>query len=1046
MKKIAFFLSILLFMGTLVANAQTRNITGTVTSTEDGQPIPGVSVSVKGTTLGTITSIDGVFEMKIPQDAKALVVSFVGMKTQNVELTSASDYKIALKPDLVGIDEVVVTAIGIERSAREVGYAMSSISDEQLNMAKSPTIAGGLMGKVAGLQITTVSTGVNTSQRVILRGNRSFTGNNQALLVLDGVPVSLSYLTSLNPNDVKEISILKGANASALYGSDAANGVIMVTTKQGSKESMQVQFSNTTTFDKVAYLPEFQTRFGTGSSSDKYGNPIFEAYENQQYGDEFDGKMRGIGRKDEYGRMQEVIYAAIPGEKERAFDTGMTIQNDLSFSAGDKKSTFFASIQDAVVKGLVPGDDLRRDAIRLNGSRKYKGFKATGNVNYTHTEDEISTANFLWPIYNTGQHIPLTSYSDWRTPSTPEKTNWADIDHYYNDYYNNPYTEKDKNRRKRRRDQLIGTLTLSQDITSWLNGMVRSSLSLNNSTYKTTHEEWNFSYWAEHESGRSTPSGGDKKASVSDGSSYDFRWTNDFILTANNEFEDFKLTTILGATTRSGYVHYINVSASALEVPGLYNISNRLGELGGSQAYYEGRTMGVFGDVTLGYKNFLFLHASGRNDWDSRLDPSQWSFFYPGVDVSFVFTEAIPALADNSVLSYGKLRGGIAKVGSINILPYSLENTFVVTGGFPYGDLTAHSISGSLKNRYLEPEFTLSKEIGMDLNFFESRINLEMAYYTMSTTNQTLPAEIPYSSGYSSMFVNAGEMKNSGVEVELGLVPVSTKDFRWDVNINYANWNSLVVSLTDKFDELNISRPGRNNFVYAIKGQPYPVNKASDFDRDPQGRVIVDAKTGLPTKSTDLVITGQTTPKHILGLQTYLRYKGFTAGISAEYRGGFVLRSGPGRDMMFPGISAISASAGRERFVFPNSVINVGTADNPEYVENTNITTNDGNVDFWTQTYRGVSRPFVTNAAFWKIRELSLYYDVPERFLTSGTGGFVKGIKAGFVGRNLFMFLPDSNMYGDPEANKGNDNDVGYAPPASIPPSKSYGFNVTITF
>ncbi len=450
MKKIALFLSILLFMGTLVANAQTRQVTGTVTSAEDSQPIPGVSVSVKGTTLGTITNIDGIFDLKVPEDAATLVVSFVGMKTQAIELSSASEYTISLEPDLVGIDEVVVTAIGIERSSREIGYSMSTIDQEQLNTVKPLTIASGLVGKVAGLQISTTSTGVNPSQRVILRGNRSLTGNNQALLVLDGVPVSLSYLTSLNPNDVQDISILKGANASALYGSDAANGVIMVTTKQGSKDNIQVQFSNTTTFDKVAYLPEFQTRFGTGSSSDKYGNPVFEAYENQQYGDEFDGLMRGIGRPDEYGRMQEVPYGNIPGEKEAFFDTGMTMQNDLSFSAGDENSTFFVSIQDAIVKGLLPGDELRRNAVRLNASRKYKGFKATGNMNYTHTEDDITTSNILWPIYNTGQNIPLTDYADWRTPSTPEKTNYADINHYYNDYYNNPYTDKDKNRRKRR--------------------------------------------------------------------------------------------------------------------------------------------------------------------------------------------------------------------------------------------------------------------------------------------------------------------------------------------------------------------------------------------------------------------------------------------------------------------------------------------------------------------------------------------------------------------------------------------------------------------
>ena len=1046
MKKIAILLSMLLFMGNLVASAQTKTITGTVTAAEDEMPIPGVSVSVKGTTLGTVTNIDGEFELKVPEGAKELLVSFVGMKNQTVPITSATSYTIVMEADLVGIDEVVVTAIGIERSSREVGYSMSKVDEETLTMAKSPTLATGLQGKVAGLQISTTSTGVNPDQRVTLRGNRSFTGNNQALLVLDGVPVSLSYLTSLNPNDVQDISILKGANASALYGSDAANGVIMVTTKQGSKQKIQIQFSNSTTFDKVAYLPDMQNRFGSGSSSDAFGNPVYESYENQQYGHEFNGELIMIGVADEYGNYQEVPYAPIAGEKEAFFDTGLTMQNDLSFSAGDDKGSFFISLQDAVVKGLIPRDELRRDAVRFNGTRKYNGFTARANVNFTHIEDEVTVNNVLWSVYNTAQHIPLTSYQNWRPLSTPEETNWADINHYYNAYYDNPYTEIDKNRRTRRRDQLIGTLDLSQQITPWLKATARTSMNLQTNVWKTRYEAWDFSDWAIHDSGRSIS--GDIKADVQDGSTLSWRWTNDFLLTVDHSFGDFSLNAIAGASTRSTYYNYLRTDVAELEVPGVYNFRNRLGELTGEQYYTETRRWGVFGDVTLGYKEFLFLHASGRNDWDSRLDPSNWSFFYPGVDASFIFTEAIPGLKDNPILSYGKLRGGIAKVGSINISPYDLENTFSVTGGFPYGSLTAHSISNSLKNRYLEPEFTLSKEIGLDLNFYDSRLNLEATYYTMSTTNQTLPAEIAYSSGYSSMNVNAGEMKNSGVELELGLVPVSTNDLRWDVNVSYAYWKSEVVSLTDAFDELYLG----DNFVYAIVGEPYPVNKASDFDRVPDenspyfGRVIVDAETGMPTKSTDLHITGQTVPKHIVGAQSYLRWKGFTAGISAEYRGGHVMRSGLGNDMMFPGIDAVSASAGRERFVYPNSVINVGTADNPEYVENTNITTIEGNVDFWTQTYRQISRPFVVNAAFLKIREISLYYDVPSQILSEKTGNFIKGAKVGFIGRNLWTWLPESNGYGDPEANNGTGNAVGYSPAGAIPPTKSYGFNLTVTF
>ncbi|HCC71912.1 MAG TPA: hypothetical protein DEQ09_12290, partial [Bacteroidales bacterium] len=963
---------------------------------------------------------------------------FVGMKTVEEAIGGRITINVVMEPEILGIDEVVVTSLGITRKAREIGYSLSTLKADELTQAKTQTISSGLVGKVAGLQINTTSGGVNPAQRVILRGNRSFLGNNQALVVLDGVPVSIGYLATLNPNDVEDISILKGANASALYGSDAANGVVMVTTKQGSRDKIQVQYSNTTTFDQVAFLPDFQTRFGAGSSSDAYGNPVYETYENQQYGPEFDGEMRRIGMGDEYDRWEEYPFEARPDEKKNFFDTGLTMQNDLSFSAGNNSGSYFVSIQDAVVKGLVPKDRLRRNSVRFNGTRNYGGFTATVNVNYAHTEDDITVTNVLWSVYNTPQNVPLNSYSDWRAPSTPEETNWGDINHYFNAYYDNPYTELDKNRRDRRRDYVIGTLSLSQDFTSWLNVMLRSSVSANFTTYKTRYEEWDFSEWAINESGRAVTH--DFPADVSDGMNMGYRWTNDLLIKATRSFGDISMTAIAGGTTRSTFSNSLSVGVPSLEVPGLYNISNRKGELSGSQSYYETRRTSVFGDLTLGYRNFLFLHASGRNDWDSRLNSEYWSYFYPAVDASFVFTEAIPALKGNPILTYGKIRGGIAKVGSVSIGAYNLENEFYVIGDFPYAQTVAHGISNSMKNPFMEPEFTLSNEIGIDLNFFESRINLEAVYYNMSTTNQTLPADIPPSSGFTSMYINSGEMFNEGIELELQLVPVFKQDLRVDLNINYTYWHNEVKSLTEAFTELSLG-----NYVHAIVGETYPTLVTSDYERDPEGRVIVNAKTGLPTKSTDLFRQGQTTPKHIVGIQPHVRYKGFSLGASFEYRGGFVMRSGPARDMSFTGISDITSWTGREKFVWPNSVINVGTEDNPEYKPNEDIQTNAGSVNFWTQTYRSTIDNFVINAAFWKVREITLFYDVPRTALTF-TNNLVKGIRVGFVGRNLFMLLPESNMYGDPESNNGTGNAVGYAPGGAIPPTRSYGFNLTFTF
>ncbi len=1051
MKKLFISIALILFAGVASLSAQTRVITGTVTSAVEGEgPMPGVTVQVLGTTIGTITDANGMYSLQVPQNATTLVFSYIGMKKQEVEISGRSVITVTMESELLGLQEVVVSAFGIKRNAGEIGSAITQVESAMITQARPISAASALSGKVAGLQINTVNSSVSPDVRVVLRGNRSFLGNNQALLVLDGVPVNLAYLQTLNPNDMESINILKGANAAALYGSEAANGVIVVTTKTGSKDKTQIIFSNTTTLDKVAYFPEMQDRFGSGSSADVFGNPIYEAFENQCWGPEFDDSLVRIGLWDENGDSLTTNYSPKPREKYNFWDTGITIQNDLSFSSGNETGTLFLSVQDVLIKGVVPGDEARRDIIRLNGTKQYKGFMAAFNFNYTLRTQETSNSNVYWNVLNTPMHIPLTDFEDWNAvltnPDGSRKTNWADIDHFYNAYYENPYEELANQRRIGRNDYVTAVIDLSQKLTKWLTIQARTAIAPNTNYYENRQYFKDYSPYGHAmytQYGRSI-SRADVNSSMNTGIEFGWRWTNDFILTSNNKFADFTVRTVAGVTTRDSYSRSASLTANALEIANFFNVKNRVGELGGAESWSQQRQMGVFGDITFGYKNKAYLHASGRNDWNSLLDKSQWSFFYPAIDASVILTELIPGLKSN-ILTYAKLRGGVSKVGSINISNYSLENLFGTAGDFPFGSLSAYTVANGLNYRYLKPEFTLSKELGLDLSFLDERISTNFTVYQTNTTNQTVDMNVSRASGYSSSKINAGEMLNRGFEFELKATPVATSDWNWDISANYAYWYSEVLSLAGELEEISLG-----NYVYAIKDLPFPYNKVTRFYQDPQGRVIVDAVTGMPSIDPITYPRGQTTPKHLIGLQTSLSWKGFTLAGSADYRGGHVFRSDLYYDLLFTGIGALSASNGRERFVFPNSVINTGTAENPVYVENTNITVQEGGVAFWTNTMRSLSYYSVNSASVWKIRELSLAYDVPASVLGFARNS-ISGIRIGFVGRNLFMFLPKNNIYADPEfidysASGVNANAVGFSSSNQTPATRSYGLNVTLTF
>ncbi len=1018
-----------------VNNAAREITVSGVVKNKAGETLPGVTVAVKGTTNGTNTNIDGKYVLKVTDANSILVFTFIGYTRLEVPLNGKTSLDVTLSDDVKQINEVVVTALGIKRSSRELGYATQQVNAKDLTQSKPTNLATGLSGKVAGLQIIQANNQIDAGDqvRVVLRGNRSFAGNNQALLVLDGVVAPLSYLNSINPNDVESVNVLKGANAAALYGSEASNGVLIVSTKRGSKDVSAVTYTNTTSLNQLAYFPKMQTQFGGGSGQDAYGFPQYTPFENQNFGDRFDGSLRPIGRTLPDGTIQMVPYENLSDEKKKFFNTGVDEQNDLSFTTGSANSSNYFNIQRLNSTGYVPGDKSNRTAARVNGTHNYNHFKLDYTFDYTQRNIDKSNAQVYNNIINTPAEIPLTQYSD-------INSTYGNLNNYFNDYGLNPYFYLQQTRNTERRDDLLGSLSLSYDVTPWFNLTAKGGINTDNRNGKNINAEYDYSDFAVS-SGKSIANPQSHPGGETDYSNFVSRMEGSLLATFKKKISDFSSTLILGTQVIQESSRNLSAGTSFLVIPDFYNVSYRSGDASVAESDTKDRRLGAFGDLTIGYKSWLFLHASGRNDWDSRLSEQNRSFFYPSVDLSWVFTDAIPGLKNNSILNYGKIRSGIAKVSAVQFSPYSLQATFDVGGGFPYGSAAGYSVGNTVYAPDLKPEETVSKEIGIELGFLNNRLSLEASGYWETTKNQEIlnGINISNATGFTNAVINTGSGENHGFELSLKGSPIlnSGDGFTWNLGVNYAYNQNKALSLYQGLPNLSI---GNDNYI--VKDQPYPVLMGNGFQTDGHGHTVVNATTGYPVLSQTNILFGQTTPKNILGVTSSFSYHHFTLAGTAEYRSGSVVYNGAGSTMDFSGISYGSATNGRERFVYPNSVIETSPG---VFVPNTNITTNSGGIDYWagSTTRYGVMQNYVTSAAFIKIRELSLGYDVPAEYLKHIK--FIKKVNFALVGRNLFMFRPKSNMYSDPEFNNTLDNAQGSTGLNQTPPTRIYGFTASVT-
>jgi len=1024
MKKLASLLALFMLV-CITTFAQTRTVSGVIKS-DKGESIPNATVTESGTKNAVQADANGKFQITIKQNGQ-LSVTASGFKPRVVNV-SGNSVSVELTTAEAQMEEVVVTALGIQKQPRQLGYSTAKVAGKDVTAAKAVNIQNGLTGKVSGLNIATVNNGVFADTRITLRGIRSLTGNNQPLLVVDGVPVALGFLNRLNPNDVDDINILKGASAASLYGPDGVNGVIIVKTKRGTKSGAPVvTVSNTTQFEKVAFLPKFQKQFGPGSSIDANGIGVYDPVENQQYGDEFDGSMRELGRENDKGEIQELPYSPIDGEKLRYFNTGVTMQNDVSISAKD----YYLSVQDAQINGTLPGDKNRRTTFSFKGAKEYGKFSADYTLTYTRGKYDVASNGAYWEVFNTAQNVPLTKYADWRNYT------WASPNHYFNDYYQNPYFIKDRQRSRGTSHDLIGSMTLNYKILPWLNATYRLGTTIATSYYKNTTEAFTFSEYAKH-SGKYN-SVNDLFASVSDGQSIGSRVNSEVFLTAQKDFGKISVDGLLGQSYRETFSKSVGVSGGNLIIPTLFNISNRTGEPGASESFSETKLMGVFGKLSFGYDNWAFVEFTGRNDWDSRLPKTGQSFFYPGASASLVLSDAIAAIKKSNVISYLKVRGGVSKSGNVNLGAYQLEPTYGVAGGFPYGSLPGFTASSSVNNPAIKPEFVLSKEVGFELSLFRNRVNIEATAYSQDNSNQILNIQVSRSTGYSASLVNAADFTNKGLEFDLRLTPlVELGQVRLNLKGNYTLQDSRVNSVYEGLNEVGI---GNGNF--AIVGYPAFMFKLTDYNRAPGGQIIVSKTTGLPSQNPNPIMFGRTMPKHIVGLTPSIEWKGFSFQVTADYRAGHQVYHGIGPDMDFTGISMRSTANSRMRFIVPNSVYDDGTG---KYVTNTDVLVRAGGYGFFeaTATNRGINSNYLTSAAAWKVREIAITYDLPAKLLSKTKA--IKGATLGLVGRNMLMFLPKSNEWTDPEFANTTGNALGVNGSGQLPPTRLYGFNVSLRF
>lgn len=1080
MKRLLLLIAVITACTYQSAFAQGRTISGKVTSSEDQQTVPGVSVAVKGTTVGTLTDMEGNFKLNVPADAKTIVFSFVGMKTKEVELGTTDVVDVVLDPDILKLDEVVVTAVAIERQKRSLGYATEQVKSDELTQGENNNLIGAIQGKVSGVNITSLSGAPGSSQRIVIRGGSSITRSNQALIVVDGIPLDNSNFRTqdpsdplhrpddlndqvdygnrgndINPDDIESISVLKGPAATALYGSRASNGALIITTKKGKRTvggrgKMDVTFNSNVTFSSPLKLPDFQTQYGQGDVD----NVPDDHRENFSWGLPFNGNYRAWGQEIN-GQQRIKPYSAIPDNVRDFFDLGVAYNNHISFSGGTDKSAYFLSFGALNSKGIVPTSEYDKYNIMFNGSSELANhFTTSISLNYSSIASTLPTGGQTNSIYDqliqTPRDIPIVDGKN----QDDIFNKYDDITHtygFYAAYTINPYFILNNFKNTNDVDRLYGGITVSYNGWSWLTISDR----FGGDVYgDRRYEKWKkYDYIPLDESGlySATFNKQTYQGKYSE-DLYNFTsYNNDLMLTFKRQLTtDISSSLLIGQNVRQSLLTNTFAQTNpegGLVLDGYYNLDNSNGTPFARNTTTESRVLGYYGDLNFGYKNLVFLDITGRSDISSTLPSDNRSYFYPSFSGSFVFSELFSSKLKDNTWTYGKLRASYAKVG--NSAPeYITTNSYGVTaidGGFgsthaPFGTVPAFSVSDQAGNPDIKPEFTTAFEVGTELGFFKDRLSLDFSYYQNNSKDQIIPLPLPPSSGYTSKYINTGEVQNKGIELGMRGTPILSKSgFKLELYGTYTKNTNEVVSLYQGVEQLALGGTSRTAIVAQV-GKPYGAFYAVDLmhtdQSDPSSPVVVDSSTGMPLTTANLVYAGNYQPDYIASFGMNIKYKGFTLGVLFDRKSGGKFYSRTKDVLAFDGGSKETTENGRQDYVWPNSVYQRST--DAGYSTNT---TPFHPYDYFTNVIPEARH--IIDASYTKLREVSLSYEFPAKWLSKTPFG---SASLAIFGNNLVIWTPDENQYADPEQNSsGSSNTQGFEF-SSNPSQRNYGFDLKFTF
>jgi TonB-linked SusC/RagA family outer membrane protein len=1036
--------------------AQERTIKGTVKSTEDNTAVAGVNIVVKGTTIGTISDGTGSYLLTVPSEAEALVFTFIGMTPKEVVIGSQTVVDVSLDTDIQQLSELVVTAFGLEREKKALGYAVQEIKGDELTKAPTSSVVNNLSGKVAGLQVSANAV-PGGSPEFVLRGFSSVSGNNQPLVVVDGVPIAQTVnsrnlsgsedvarndanfnrkqnqqygggISEIDPNNIASISVLKGPSAAALYGSRAANGVILVTTKSGSKADTgigaEVNFS--ATFEEPLVKPKFQNVYGGGSGyltwySDGWSGTV-DGFKGSDGTDESWGSpMDGRQVRHWWSGTETAPLMPEPDNWEQWWETGKTFSTNVSITGNNDVGSFRFSAGQLKQDGIVYNNDYHRNNFRLNAAYNFTDkLKVVVAGEYVKSGSDnrgfSSSSNFVWHHRHTNFNL-LKDYRAYESvhiqpASDTEAPNWQHT------FFSNPYFEQEVLVQPNEKDRFLGNIAISYQLTEWLSVLARSGTDI-----------WTDTRIIVDRYAR-TRGGSFRAGRYSEEVLRNQETNSDFIVKADKQFKNVSLVIQLGGINRKNYFKSNYTRVNELTIDRVYNLGNNASPNLNESAIAESEMNSLFGSATIGYKNVLFLDVTGRNDWSSTLPKQNNSFFYPSAALSAVVSDMIPSLFNN-VLSFMKIRASWAQVGSDGA-PYQLQQVYSPKGLWN-GSIPKFSESSQISNSGLKPEITTGMEAGADIRFLNGRIGLDVTYYEQSTKDQILAVDISRGSGYTGRILNAGKITNKGVEISFsGTIIKLPNGLTWDASINFAKNQNEVVELAPGLNSL-ILWTQRGASLEARVGQPYGNLYGNKFARTDDGQLIF--RNGYPYNLPGQHVIGNITPDWTGGILNSVTFKGITVSALIDIKKGgdiYDMGSSLGRQN---GILEESLD-GREEGVIGMGVMNIGSSESPNYVPNDVVASTRTFMTYYSG--RQYHEAAVMDGSYVKFREASITYRLPGKWFDNN---FLEAVSVSAIGRNLAIFHKNARHI-DPEISSA---DMGFNS-GQLPSTRSIGFSVNVKF